>query len=68
MYFIKTKGTDKVPDYVQVRDESFALVEHIKLSFLEKKLKEFTEKDMKNSVEKIFNSDYGTILKIDVNE
>lgn len=68
MYFIKTNGTDKVPDYVQVRDESFALVEHIKLSFLEKKIKEFTRKDMKKNVEKIFNSDYGTIIKIDVDE
>ena len=30
MYFLKTQGTDKIPDYVQIRDEHFVLLAHFK--------------------------------------
>ncbi|HBX51635.1 MAG: hypothetical protein A2W98_02305 [Bacteroidetes bacterium GWF2_33_38] len=32
MYIIKTKGTFKIPDFVQIRDENFILVNHFKLN------------------------------------
>ena len=54
MYFIKTKGTEKVADFVQIRDENYALIEQIKLTALEKKLsKIFGEKA--NYVFKLIN-------------
>lgn len=31
MYIIKTKGTFKIPDFVQIRDENFILVNHFRL-------------------------------------
>ena len=31
MYIIKTKGTSKIPDFVQIRDDNFILVSHFKL-------------------------------------
>ena len=40
MYFLKTVGTNKVPDFVQIRDNNYALIEQIKFSSLEKKVKE----------------------------
>lgn len=27
-YILKTKGTDKIPDYLQIRDEEFQLIVH----------------------------------------
>jgi len=30
MYILKTKGSDKIPDYVQIRDANFSLVAHFK--------------------------------------
>ena len=27
-YLLKTKGTAKIPDYLQIRDEEFQLIEH----------------------------------------
>ncbi len=68
MYFIKTKGTDKVPDYVQVRDDSFALIEHIKLFYMKKKLKDFFENNIEEKYNKIVDSDFGTVIKIEENE
>ena len=32
MYFLKTKGTDKISDYVQLRDDQFVLIAHFKTS------------------------------------
>jgi len=27
-YLLKTKGTAKIPDYIQIRDKDFQLIEH----------------------------------------
>ncbi|MBN2668959.1 MAG: hypothetical protein JXR60_07005 [Bacteroidales bacterium] len=32
IYLLKTKGTAKIPDYIQIRDESFQLIAHCKVS------------------------------------
>lgn len=32
MYFLKTQGTNKIPDYVQIRDDDFVLLAHFKTS------------------------------------
>ncbi len=32
MYILKIQGTGKVPDYIQLRDENFALVAYFKIS------------------------------------
>lgn len=31
MWILKTKGTAKIPDYLQIRDDDFTLISHIKL-------------------------------------
>lgn len=30
MYILKTKGTAKIPDYIQIRDNDFVLITHFK--------------------------------------
>ena len=32
MYILKIQGTDKIPDYVQIRDENFSLIAYFKIS------------------------------------
>jgi len=65
MYFIKTLGTDKVPDYIQVRDDSFALVEFIKLSYFHKRIADFCVNNIEEKLEKIKKADFGIITKIE---
>lgn len=30
MYILKTKGTAKIPDYIQIRDDDFILIDHFR--------------------------------------
>jgi hypothetical protein len=32
MFILKIQGTDKIPDYVQIRDENFSLIAYFKMS------------------------------------
>ncbi len=39
-YLLKTRGTASIPDYLQIRDESFRLIAHCKVTRPYKTLKE----------------------------
>jgi hypothetical protein len=65
MFFIKTQGTDKVPDYVQIRDKNFALLEIVKISFLEKKIIELFPENADEIVKTIQNSEAGKVIEIE---
>lgn len=39
-YLLKTKGTDKIPDYLQIRDNQFQLIAHCTVKNSEKVLTE----------------------------
>jgi len=43
IYFLKTKGTSKIPDYIQVRDEDFVLISHITLKGIQKGLDKLSD-------------------------
>lgn len=64
MYFIKTKGTDKVPDFVQIRDDDFALIEQIKFSSLEKKINNIFGDKASEVCNIIVTTDYEQLTKI----
>lgn len=55
MYFLKTQGTDKIPDYIQIRDDQFVLLAHFKTSNPENQIKRFGlekyEKEIQNLIE-----------------
>ena len=36
MYLLKTKGTAKIPDYIQIRDDDFILIDHFRADNHEK--------------------------------
>jgi hypothetical protein len=68
MFVIKTKGSDKVPDYIQIRDNNFALVDYVKLSSIEKKLKEIIPKSYEKYIKIILSAEFGQIIKISEDE
>ncbi len=66
MYFLKTKGTEKIPDFIQIRDNDFALISHVKLNSLESKLDKFNLQTPNNEIiEKINRTEYGTLQKFE---
>ena len=38
LYVLKIKGTEKIPDFVQIRDEKMTLIAYFRLSQIEKGL------------------------------
>jgi hypothetical protein len=39
MYILKIQGANKIPDYIQIRDEHFTLVAYFKITHPERALK-----------------------------
>jgi len=66
MYFLKIKGVNKMPDFIQVRDDDFTLVNYFKASNLGDIIR-FSNSNIK--IEKIKEIipklEYGKIVKID---
>ncbi len=66
MYFLKTKGTEKIPDFIQVRDNNFALIYLLKLNRLEDKLKNIDlQTDKKEIIEKLNQTEYGILQQFE---
>ncbi len=70
MYLLKTKGTDKITDFLEIRDNNFALIKYIKLNTLEKKIPELVDEfNLKTPTHKIISTinstPFGQIIKID---
>ncbi len=65
-YLLKTKGTARIPDYLQIRDESFQLIAHCSVGHPEKTLNQlniqFTEE---NIVEFINNMPFGKLISME---
>lgn len=65
MYFLKTQGTDKIPDYVQIRDDNFVLLAHFKMNNPDNQIKKFgLENYVDNIKELILNTAFGELKKI----
>lgn len=64
MYLIKTQGTAKIPDYVQVRDDNFALLEHVILNKIDNFINDSEFLNKKEVKELIAKAPFGKIIKI----
>ena len=66
MYILKVKGTAKIPDYVQLRDEKFTLLAYFRVDRPEKALTKIglghREQEL---IELIRELPYGKIKKLD---
>ena len=78
MYLLKTKGTAKIPDYIQIRDDDFILIDHFRADNNEKisafatrlcrdKLENCSFVKQKEEFNKLVNKlPYGILKKIDM--
>lgn len=67
MYLLKVKGSDKVPDYIQIRDESFALIAYFKITNPKSSLTRCNLLHKMDDILKIAGSlEYGQIQKLEL--
>ncbi|OQX98489.1 MAG: hypothetical protein B6I24_05215 [Bacteroidetes bacterium 4572_128] len=65
MFLLKTKGTAKISDYVQIRNDDFILIALFPIKNSEKNLcKIFKEEEIKKIKKKISNVKFGKLEKI----
>ena len=66
MYIMKVKGTARIPDYVQMRDNNFTLIAYFRADRPEKELARLglqrIESELKRKIEEI---PYGKLTRID---
>jgi len=65
-YILKTKGTAKIPNYIQIRDENFQLIKHCTIN---KSVQVFKELDIviveENTLDFIENLPFGKLIAVD---
>jgi hypothetical protein len=65
MYILKVKGTAKIPDYIQLRDESFTLLAYFRVDRPEKALMKAGLADREAEILKLINEiPYGKIIEM----
>jgi hypothetical protein len=66
MYILKVKGTDKIPDYVQLRDDGFTLLAYFRVDRPEKALVKAGLANREAEIKKLIDEiPFGKIRKFD---
>lgn len=67
MYILKIKGKAKIPDYIQLRDDSFTLIAYFRVDRPEKALEkcEFEGERLEKLMTVINEIPFGKVKKID---
>ena len=67
MYIIKIQGTNKIPDYVQIRDDRFTLIAYFKVQSPKRALEKCGLADRAGAIMEIVHElPYGRIRKLDL--
>ena len=67
MYIMKVKGTARIPDYVQVRDDNFTLIAYFRADRPEKELLRLGLKEKEKEIIKCISEiQYGKLLKLEI--
>ena len=67
MYIIKIKGKEKIPDYVQIRDDQFTLLAYFRTDRPEKALIKCGLEDKTEKIKEIIeNIQFGHLQKLDI--
>ena len=65
MYLLKIKGTEKIPDFVQIRDKKMTLIAYFRLSQIEKGIeKNNLTKYNQKIIDGISKTSFGKIYKL----
>ena len=69
IHILKIKGTDKIPDFVQIRDNNLSLKAYFRADQVDRGLKKNNINDPEGKIKKaIMDSDFGKIFKFEENE
>ena len=69
LHIIKIKGTDKIPDFVQIRDNKLSLIAYFRVDHIEKGLKKNNIIDEQGKLTEYIQSlPFGKIFKFNENE
>ncbi|MDA1121010.1 MAG: fructose-6-phosphate aldolase [Bacteroidetes bacterium] len=67
MYIIKVKGKAKIPDYVQLRDESFVLIAYFRSDRPLKKMEKFGLEGKEDALKDVIdNMPFGKLQKLEI--
>jgi len=67
MYIMKIQGTDKIPDYIQIRDENFSLIAYFKITSPRTALSRCNLLDKMDKVLELASGlEYGQIRKLEL--
>ena len=67
MYIIKVKGKAKIPDYIQLRDDSFVLIAYFRADRPLKKLEKYGLEGKENELKAIISDlPYGKLQKLEI--
>ena len=65
MYILKVKGTEKIPDYVQLRDDNFTLIAYFRVDRPEKAIQKAGLGGREGEIIKIINEmPFGKIQRL----
>ena len=65
MYILKVKGTAKIPDYIQLRDDQFTLLAYFRVDRPEKALIKAGLGDREDQIKKLINEiPYGKMERL----
>lgn len=68
MYIMKIKGTAKIPDYIQIRDDSFTLIAYFRADRPDKALKKAGLEDQIDTIKAIIAElPFGKMRKLILN-
>lgn len=66
MYILKIKGTEKIPDFVQIRDKEMTLIAYFRLSQVEKGIQKNNLNDYKTTIiETLKKLPFGKVKRLD---
>ena len=67
MYLLKVKGTDKIPDYVQLRDDRFTLLAYFRVDRPEKALTKAGLAEYEEKIIRVIGEmPFGKVMKLDL--
>lgn len=67
MYIIKVKGKAKIPDYVQIRDQNFALVAYFRTDRPLKRMEKYGLEGKDHELKSLIQSlPFGKLQKLDI--
>lgn len=65
MYFLKTQGTDKIPDYIQIRDDDFVLIAHFTTNNPDNQIKKFGLENYKQKIDELIEkAPFGILYRL----